>query len=130
VVDAFKLYVRQEAREYEKEFPDQLYGEWYRLYDLPKPERNRPWKFKALTVSHVYVPLAKSRRTILDLTRDHRTKSDARHKKLHQFLSDVGVKALRTHLGQLLGIAQISATSADYERHVERVFGTQLRWDF
>ena len=47
VVQAFKLYVAEEAREYEKEFPDQLYREWYRLYQLPKPERNKPWKVYA-----------------------------------------------------------------------------------
>ena len=32
VIEAFKFYVREEAREYEKEFPDRLYAEWYRLY--------------------------------------------------------------------------------------------------
>ncbi len=36
-IAAFKLFVQEEAREYEKEFPDQLYAEWYGLYDLPKP---------------------------------------------------------------------------------------------
>ncbi|MDD4882189.1 MAG: P63C domain-containing protein, partial [Gallionellaceae bacterium] len=60
VITAFKLYVREEAREYEKEFPEQLYDQWYRLYRLPKPERNKPWKFKHLTVDHVYHPLARS----------------------------------------------------------------------
>lgn len=39
VIAAFKLYVQEEAREYEKEFPDQLYAEWYRLYKLPKPQK-------------------------------------------------------------------------------------------
>lgn len=39
VIEAFKFYVREEAREYEKEFPDQLYAEWYRLYQLPKPQK-------------------------------------------------------------------------------------------
>jgi hypothetical protein len=34
-IAAFKFSVREEAREYEKEFPDQLYEEWYRLYELP-----------------------------------------------------------------------------------------------
>ena len=60
VIAAFKLYVREEAREYEKEFPDELYAEWYRLYQLPKPQTNKPWKFKHLTIEHVYYPLAKS----------------------------------------------------------------------
>jgi hypothetical protein len=130
VIKAFKVYVLEEAREYEKEFPDQLYEEWYRLYDLPKPERNKPWKFRTLTIDHVYTPLAKSNGKILQLTRDRRAKSEERRKKLHQFLSEVGVKALRTHLGQLLGIAQVSGGAAEYERHVEKVFGTQLHWDF
>jgi hypothetical protein len=51
VIAAFKLYVREEARDYEKEFPDQLYAEWYRLYKLPKPQKNKPWKFKHLTIA-------------------------------------------------------------------------------
>lgn len=130
IIAAFKFYVREEAREYEKEFPDQLYAEWYRLYRLPKPERNKPWKFRTLTIDHVYKPLAKSNGKILDLTRTKRVNSSDRWKKLHQFLSEIGVKALRTHLGQLLGIAQVSATSADYEKFVEKVFGAQLTFDF
>jgi hypothetical protein len=126
VVAAFKLFVREEAREYEKEFPNRLYEEWYRLYNLPRPEKNKPWKFKALTVDHVYKPLARSNGKILELTRDRRSTSMERWKKLHQFLSEIGVKALRTHLGQLLGIAQVSEHRGEYERHVERIFGAQL----
>jgi general stress protein YciG len=131
IIAAFKRFVAEEARGYEKEFPDQLYAEWYRLYRLPKPERNKPWKFKALTVRHVYAPLAHSRGKILQLTRAQRAKSRKdRWKKLHQFLSDVGVNALRLHLGHLLGIAQFADTSAEYERKVEKAFATQLGWDF
>lgn len=130
VVAAFKFFVREEAREYEKEFPDQLYNEWYRLYELPKPAKNKPWKFKELTVNQIYVPLARSNGKILELTRAQRASSTARRTKLHQFLSEIGVKALRTHLGQLLGIAQVSENRATYERHVEKIFGTQLSFDF
>jgi hypothetical protein len=125
VIAAFKLYVREEAREYEKEFPDQLYEEWYRLYQLPKPERNKPWKFKSLTVEHVYRPLARSNGQILKLTKVQRQNSNVRSKKLHQFLSEIGVKALRTHLGQLLGIARISRTDKEYEGFFERLFADQ-----
>lgn len=125
VIAAFKFYVREEAREYEKEFPDQLYSEWYRLYQLPKPERNKPWKFKDLTINHVYIPLARSNGKILALTRAQKAASDDRRAKLFQFLSEVGVKALRTHLGQLLGIAQVSDDREAYERNVSKVFGGQ-----
>ncbi|HLF58557.1 MAG TPA: P63C domain-containing protein [Alphaproteobacteria bacterium] len=125
VISAFKLYVREEAREYEKEFPDQLYAEWYRLYKLPKPPKNKPWKFKHLTIEHVYEPLAKSSGKIYQLTQALRAASNERWKKLHQFLSDVGVKALRMQLGQTLGIAQISDTAEQYEANIQRAFGAQ-----
>lgn len=125
VVAAFKFFVREEAREYEKEFPAQLYEEWYRIYNLPKPERNKPWKFMHLTIDQVYRPLAKSNGKILQLTQAQRENSSERYKRLHQFLSDIGVKALRTQLGQLLGIARISKTQIEYEDHVQTLFGDQ-----
>ncbi len=126
VIAAFKFYVREEARDYEKEFPDQLYEEWYRLYQLPKPERNKPWKFMHLTIDQVYRPLAKSNGKILDLTKQQRESSNARWKKLHQFLSEIGVKALRTQLGQLVGIARISNSKEDYEGYFKKLFGEQF----
>lgn len=125
IIDAFKLYVRQEAREYEKEFPDQLYAEWYRLYELPKPRKNKPWKFKHLTIEHVYEPLANSCGKIYELTQAMRADSEERWKKLHQFLSEAGVKALRTQLGQTLGIARISDTKEEYEANIEKAFSPQ-----
>jgi P63C domain len=130
VVAAFKFFVREEARDYEKEFPRQLYIEWYRLYQIPKPERNNPWKFMHLTVNQVYTPLARSNGHILQLTQAQRAQNGERHKKLHQFLSNVGVKALRQHLGQLLGIAQISNSKEEYERHIRKVFGDQHEMEF
>jgi hypothetical protein len=126
VIAAFKLYVQEEARDYEREFPEQLYEEWYRLYNIPRPERNRPWKFKHLTVDQVYYPLAKSSGKILQLTQAQRDNSKTRYKKLHQFLSDIGVKALRNQLGQLLGIARISKSKDEYEGHFHTLFGEQL----
>lgn len=125
VITAFKFYVREEAREYEKEFPDQLYEEWYRLYEIPRPERNKPWKFMHLTVDQVYRPLARSSGKVFELTKQQRADSGDRHKKLHQFLSEIGVKALRNQLGQLLGIARISTSKGEYESFFNKLFGTQ-----
>ena len=76
-------------------------------------------------MQHVYHPLAKSNGKILELTRIQRDKSVQRWRKLHQFLSDIGVKTLRTHLGQLLGIAQISRSDREYEKHFQTIFGEQ-----
>jgi hypothetical protein len=129
VIAAFKLYVAEEARKYEPEFPSELYVQWHRLYDLAVPDRGRPWYFKFLTVNHVYWPLASSSGHILSLTRAQKAARNERSTKLHQFLSEVGVKALRQHLGQLLGIAQVSRDRPEYEGHVKRIFGQQLEMD-
>lgn len=129
VVAAFRFYVREEAREYEREFPEELYDEWYRLYQLPRPEKNRPWKFKHLTDAQVYEPLARSRGKIYSLQKEKRDKSGKPHKKLHLFLSEIGVKALRVHLGKLTGIASVSADKEEYEKNFKKVFGQQLEMD-
>jgi hypothetical protein len=130
IITAFKLFVQEEAQKYESEFPSQLYDEWYRLYGLAKPKRNRPWKFMHLTNGHVYFPLANSSGKLHELVVMQRAKKkEDRSKRLFQFLSEIGVKALRTHLGQLLGIAKISKTQAEYEGHVQNVFGAQKNLD-
>lgn len=125
IIKAFQQYVEEEAREYEKEFPDQLYAEWYRLYEIPKQKKTKPWRFSHLTIDQVYNPLAQSNGKILELAKARKAKSADRHAKIHQFLSGIGVKALRTHLGQLLGIAQVSDDKEEYERRVQKVFGAQ-----
>jgi hypothetical protein len=125
VIEAFKYYVREEAREYEREFPAQLYAEWYRLYQLQKPIRGRPWKAKHLTIDHIYHPLARSSGKVYELAKALRDASADPESKIHQFLSEVGVKALRMQLGQTLGIAQISDTREQYEANIDRAFGMQ-----
>lgn len=130
VVSAFKMFIREEAREYEKEFPDQLYRQWYRLYELPEPIKGRPWNFKSFTLEQVYKPLAKSNGKILMLAKAAKASGEDRRKKLHQFLSDIGVKALRQHLGELIGIAKLSSNRAEYERNIRKIFGDQAEFDF
>jgi hypothetical protein len=49
VIDAFKLYVQEEAKKYEPEFPAKLYMQWHRLYDIAIPARGKPWQFMHLT---------------------------------------------------------------------------------
>ena len=33
------------TRKSEPEFPNEVYLQWYRLYDIPVPERGKPWQF-------------------------------------------------------------------------------------
>jgi hypothetical protein len=130
VISAFKLYVQEEARKYEPEFPNELYMQWYRLYGIAEPERGRPWHFKYLTVNHIYYPLAKSSGKILDLLRAHKADGGDRSKKLFQFLNIIGARALSRHLGRVQEIAESSPDRYTYERKIRQRFGDQQEFDF
>lgn len=125
VIDAFKLYVLEEAKKYEPEFPNELYLEWHRLYSIPVHQRGKPWQFKYLTVNHVYTPLANSNGKILELTRIMKAKDGDRKKKLFQFLNEIGARALRMQLGRILEMAQSSSSQEEYEAKVIARFGGQ-----
>ncbi|NQV59554.1 MAG: hypothetical protein HQ502_07795 [Alphaproteobacteria bacterium] len=125
VISAFKLYVQEEARKYEQEFPNELYEEWHRLYQIPVPVRGKPWHFKHLTLKHIYYPLAESNGKLLTLMRAMKSKDGDRKKKLFQFLNDIGARALRIHLGRVLEMAESSERLEDYEFRVETRFGKQ-----
>ena len=130
VISAFKLYVLEEAKKYEPEFPNELYVQWYRLYDLDAPELGRPWFFKHLTLNHVYYPLAKSHGKILELLRANKAQGGDRRKRLFQFLNDIGTRALRIHLGRLLEMAESAKERAAYEKRFNERFGDQPELDF
>jgi hypothetical protein len=125
VIAAFKLYIQEEARKYEPEFPNELYMQWHRLYDLPVPVRGKPWQFKYLTVNHIYYPLAQSSGKILTLLRALKARGGDQQKKLFQFLNEIGARALRMHLGRVLEMAESSATRQAYERRIIERFGDQ-----
>lgn len=129
-INAFKLYVLEEAKKYEAEFPNELYMQWYRLYDLEAPDMGRPWTFKHLTLNHVYYPLAKSHGKILELLRANKAQGGDKRKKLFQFLNDIGARALRMQLGRILEMAESARDKHDYEQKIAKRFGGQLELDF
>jgi hypothetical protein len=130
VIDAFKLYVSEEAKKYEPEFPNELYAEWHRLYNLAVPDRGKPWQFKFLTVNHVYYPLAKSSGKLLALLRALKSQGGDRSKKLFQFLNEIGARALRMQLGRILEMAESSPDRETYEVKIVERFGGQQKLDF
>ncbi|KYP93045.1 hypothetical protein WB67_15045 [bacteria symbiont BFo2 of Frankliniella occidentalis] len=122
VIDAFKAYVREDARQYEKEFPDELYEAWYRIYQLNKPDRGRPFLFKTLTIEQIYKPLAKSEGKILDLAKSNRDENGKPGEKIHQFLAEVGVKALKQQIGKVIAVATLFDDKDSYEAGLAKVF--------
>lgn len=129
VINAFKLYVQEEARKYEAEFPNELYEQWHRLYSIPVPERGKPWQFRHLTVKHIYIPLAESNGSLLKLMRILKAQDGSGRKKLFQFLNTIGARALRMHLGRVLEMSESSKTAQEYERKVADRFGRQPSFD-
>jgi hypothetical protein len=129
VIAAFKHYVRDEAKKYEKEFPGELYEQWHRLYGISVPDRGRPWQFKHLTIKHIYYPLAKSNGKLLELLRALKANDGGRKTKLFQFLNDIGARALRMHLGRVLEMSESSKNKAEYERRIVDRFGGQQELD-
>ena len=123
VIAAFKLYVQEEAKKYEPEFPNELYAQWYRLYDIPVLQRGKPWEFKYLTVNHIYFPLARSGGRVLELLRANKAKGGDRTKKLFQFLSLIGTRALSRHLGRVQEMAEASEDKWEYEAKIAKRFG-------
>ncbi|MGH9552839.1 MAG: P63C domain-containing protein [Terriglobales bacterium] len=125
VIAAFKQYVQEEARKYEQEFPNDLYLQWHRLYQIPVHERGKPWQFKLLTVNHIYYPLAKSNGKILELVRALKAQGGKRRDKLFQFLNELGARALRIQIGRVLEMTESSESKADYENKIAARFGGQ-----
>ncbi|MEE8728633.1 MAG: P63C domain-containing protein [Rahnella inusitata] len=121
VIDSFKAFVREEARQYEKEFPDELYEAWYRIYQLNKPERGRPFLFSKLTNEQIYAPLARSQGKILDLAKRNKDENGKQGSKIHQFLSEVGVKALKQQIGKVLAVSELFEGKENYEAALAKV---------
>jgi hypothetical protein len=82
------------------------------------------WEFKYLTIDHIYKPLAKSAGKVFLLAKTSKKANGERTDKIHQFLSEIGVKALRTQVGKITGIASVSRTREEYERYIaEQIHG-------
>ncbi|SEA60609.1 hypothetical protein SAMN05216411_11432 [Nitrosospira multiformis] len=63
---------------------------------------------------------------MLALARSSKQVNGEKNNKIHQFLSEIGVKALRTQVGKIIGIATVSENRAEYEKYIsEKIYGQQ-----
>ena len=131
VIQAFKAFVQEEAKKYEREFPNELYRAWQRLYKIPLPQRGKPWQFMHLTRKHIYYPLAKSNGKLLDLLRALRAKEGEQKRYLFQFLNEIGARALGLQIGRVLEMAESAGEDQHaYETKIVERFGGQQELDF
>lgn len=60
-----------------------------------------------MTIEQIYKPLAKSEGKILDLAKSSKDEFGKPGDKIHQFLSEVGVKALKQQIGKVLAVTTL-----------------------
>ena len=124
----FQEYIREEAREYAKEFPDQFFNIIYRLYNLRRNPgaKNHPQFFAWFIRKYIYSPLAHSNGALLEILDEQNPvvyTNGGRKYKMFQFLSDVvGLPALRAQIWQVIGIGNASKTKAGFDKSFERAF--------
>lgn len=123
----FKDFIREQVRNWEKEFPDQFFDALYRLYNVPNRKDGRhPQFFGHFIRKYIYHPVADSKGAVLELLDEKNPvvyANGGRRYKMHQFLTDlVGVPAFRAHLWQTTGIANSCVNKAQFERAFARAF--------
>jgi hypothetical protein len=132
--ELFQAYIRDQVREYEKEFPKQFTDSLYRIYGLsPSKPGRHPQFFGQFTRKYIYEPLAESKGGILEMLDEKNPvvyASGGRKYKMFQFLSDqIGLPSFRAHLWQVVGILGSSRNKAEFDRNFARAFpraGAQL----
>ena len=132
--ELFQAFIREQMKEYDKEFPRQFTDYLYRLYGLQPGKNGRhPQFFGAFTRRYIYTPLAQSKGAILDMLDEKNpvvTARGGRKYKMFQFLTDtIGLPAFRAHLWQVVGILGSAKTKAEFDRLFSRAFpisGTQV----
>jgi hypothetical protein len=128
--ELFKNYILEEAREWQKEFPDELMDIFYKVYGKQKiPKKNHPIFFGKLINKYIYSPLANSNGAILAHLRGKNpviiSKKGTRYRKdrFFQYLKEeLGIPELRKHIWKFVGIGHISNSPLELERNFKKLF--------
>lgn len=125
--EMFEAFVRNECREWEREFPKQFFDILYRLHGLPKSTNGKhPQFFGKFIRKYVYAPLATSNGAVLDLLDQANPvvyANGGRRYKMHQFLSDmVGIPSFRAHMWQVVGIGNASRSKLLFDKNFNIAF--------
>lgn len=138
----FQQFIREEARQWEKEFPPKFFDMLYRLYGLKRqnPDSNRhPQFFGHFIRRYIYHPLANSNGAILEMLDGKNpvvyVKGGRKHKFFQWLDDEVGIFSFRQHIWQTIGIAEAAKNRLQFETGFYRAFpeavpmGHQWRMD-
>ena len=125
--DLFREFIRNECREWEREFPEPFTDMIYRLYKLAKGKQGRhPRFFGRFIRKYIYAPLAGSNGAVLAMLDEKNPvvyANGRRRHKMHQFLTEeLGLPAIRAHIWQVVGIGNASNSKESFDRGFNRAF--------
>mgnify|MGYP003670876562 FL=1 len=127
--ELFDQFIRDEFRQWEKEFPNKFFEMIYRIYRLKrhKPDTNaHPQFFGKFIRRYIYYPLAQSNGAILEKLDEKNPvvyAGGGRRYKFTQFLTDeIGMDAFRQHLWQVIGIGEASNDKRQFDLGFYRAF--------
>lgn len=125
----FDQFIRNEFRQWEKEFPDKFFDMLYRLYGLrrERPDSNKhPQFFGHFIRRYIYYPLANSNGAILEQLEEKNPVvyvGGGRKYRFFQYLADeVGMPAFRQHLWQVVGIGEAASNKHQFKQGFYRAF--------
>lgn len=126
----FKQYILDDAREWEKEFSEELVDVFYKIYGIKRIKgKNHPRFFGKLINKYIYHPLANSNGAILKMLQDKNpviiSKKGTKYRKnrYFQFLKEeIGLPELRKHIWKFIGIGSVSTNKSQLERNFAKVF--------
>ena len=117
-----RAFISEELRAWEKTFPDELWEEFGRLTHWQGSLQQRPKYWGKLVLELIYDAMDPD---VANYLKENKPKP--RHGlNYHQWLSeDLGVKALTTHLNQVIGIAKTCNTMEELRHKVALYYGKE-----
>lgn len=125
--ELFQEFIRNEFRQWEKEFPDAFFDMIYRIYNLRRsPGNKHPQFFGKFIRKYVYAPLANSNGAILEHLDEKNPvvySNGGRRYKMFQYLTDeIGLPSFRAHLWQVVGIGNATRSKEGFDRGFRLAF--------
>lgn len=117
-----RAFISEELRAWEKTFPDELWEEFGRLTHWQGSLQQRPKYWGKLVLELIYDAMDPD---IANYLKENKPKP--KHgMNYHQWLSeDLGVRALTTHLNQVIGIAKTCSTMEELRHKVSLYYGKE-----
>lgn len=118
-----EAFIAKELQAWVRTFPDDFYGELFRLrgLDYPQATVQRPQYFGHLTNDIVYKRLAPGVLEELKKVTPRDEKGRARHKYFQRLTTNVGYPKLREHLGSVVTLMKLSRDWQDFAMKLDQI---------